>query len=128
MAMKAHVRADSSGNLVVHMEGGLDYDNQVLLRKELHDLIKNNPTSGITLDLNGLDFVGSSGIGHFVETLKILNEKRDHIKLSNVRSEFVKVFKLYNLDAFALMEKSFDDDETETLNSRFGNRKRTFQN
>lgn len=127
MAMKAQISTDSTGNIIVHMSGGLDYENSIPLRQELQELTQTNPASTITLDMHGLDFVGSSGIGIFVETLNILNKNRAQIKLSNVKTEFLKVFKLYNFDAFKLMEQEFDTDETENLNQKFGNRKQTYQ-
>lgn len=128
MAMKAQIRTDSEGNITVHMNGGLDYENSLPLRLELQELTQQNPASTITLDMHALDFVGSSGIGIFVETLQILNKNKSQIKLANVKTEFLKVFKLYNFDAFKLMEAEFDSDETETLNQKFGNRKNTYQN
>lgn len=128
MAMKAQIRTDSQGNITVHMNGGLDYENSMPLRLELTELTKQNPASTITLDMHALDFVGSSGIGIFVETLQILNKNKAQIKLANVKTEFLKVFKLYNFDAFQLMEAEFDSDETENLNQKFGNRKNTYQN
>ncbi|MGZ3790106.1 MAG: STAS domain-containing protein [Bacteriovorax sp.] len=126
--MKAQIRTDSEGNITVHMNGGLDYENSLPLRQELQELSKKNPASTITLDMHSLDFVGSSGIGIFVETLQILNKNKSQIKLSNVKTEFIKVFKLYNFDAFKLMEAEFDSDETENLNQKYGNRKNTYQN
>ncbi len=128
MAMKAQVLTDSNGNITVHMSGGLDFENSVPLRAELSDLTSKNPTATVTLDLYALDFVGSSGIGFFVETLQILNKNKTQIKLANVKSEFIKVFKLYQFDAFELLEKDFDNDETENLNKKYGNRKSTYQN
>ncbi|MDD0852680.1 STAS domain-containing protein [Halobacteriovorax sp. GB3] len=128
MTMKARVRTDAMGNITIHMEGGLDYENTIPLRQELNSLATDNPSSTITLDLNGLDFVGSSGIGFFVETIKTLNEKKDQIKLSNVKNEFIRVFKLYDFDAMELLVNEFECDETEMLNMRFGNRRHTFQN
>ena len=102
MAMKAQIRTDSEGNITVHMNGGLDYENSLPLRTELQELTTQNPASKITIDMHSLDFVGSSGIGIFVETLQILNKNKSQIKLSNVKTEFMKVFKLYNFDAFKL--------------------------
>ncbi len=128
MAMKAQIRTDSQGNITVHMNGGLDFENSLPLRQELQELSTKNPASTITLDMHSLDFVGSSGIGIFVETLQILNKNKSQIKLSNVKTEFIKVFKLYNFDAFKLIEAEFDSDETENLNQKFGNRKNTYQN
>ena len=66
MAMKAQIHTDSQGNIIVHMSGGLDYENSIPLRQELTDLSTKNPACTITLDMNALDFVGSSGIGIFV--------------------------------------------------------------
>ena len=128
MAMNAQIRTDSQGNITVHMNGGLDYENSLPLRIELQELTYKNPASTITLDMHSLDFVGSSGIGIFVETLQILNKNKAQIKLSNVKTEFIKVFKLYNFDAFKLIEADFDNDDTENLNQKYGNRKNTFQN
>ena len=45
-----------------------------------------------------------------------------------MKTEFLKVFKLYQFDAYKLIEAEFDTDETENLNQKFGNRKNTFQN
>ncbi len=128
MSLKAQIMTDSIGNITIHMRGGLDYENTVPLRDELEEMIRENPARQITLDMQGLDFVGSSGIGHFVETLKILNAKKGQIKLANVRSEFMKVFKLYDGDAMQAMLVKFDEDDTEELSQKFANRRKTFQN
>lgn len=126
MSMRARVRTDATGNITVHMEGGMDFENIVPLQQELSALTKNHPTSLITIDLTSLDFVGSSGINIFVDTVKFLNNKKDQIRLSNVSSEFMKVFKLYNFDAMSLIHDEFDTDDTEF--SKFFGQKRTFQN
>ncbi|MBT7610471.1 MAG: STAS domain-containing protein [Bacteriovoracaceae bacterium] len=128
MTMKAQIRTDALGNITVHMQGGLDYENTQPLREELMDLTKTNPTAIVTIDLNRLDFVGSSGINHFVDTVKILSKDSSQIRLSNVASEFIKVFKLYNFEDIEKLIEEFNDDETEHLNYKFGNRKNTFQN
>lgn len=128
MSLKAQVRTDSMGNITVHMEGGLDFENSMPFRRELSSLMTENPLSTITLDLNRLEFVGSSGIGVFVETIKILNDKKKQIKIANVKTEFMKVFKLFEFDAMETMIMEFETDDTEDLNLKFGNRRNTFQN
>lgn len=128
MALNANVHTDSMGNILVLMRGGLDYENTHHLEEELKVLVANHPTSTITIDLNQVEFVGSSGIGLFVDIVQGLNDKRDQIRLTNVRSEFLKVFKLYANDAMEALMLSFDDDETEFLAQNFANRKKTFQN
>lgn len=128
MSMQARIHTDSQGNIIVHMEGGLNYDNTLPLRKELESLSGQNPQSLITLNLNKLDFVGSSGISHFVETIQALNKNRNRVRLSGVSEEFIKVFKLYKLEALEAMIHSFDNDDTEELSMQFAGRKKTFQN
>lgn len=133
MSIKANILRDALGNITVQMQGDLDYEQSMPLRSELNTLAKDNPYSKITIDLGGIDFVGSSGICHFVETVRTINTDKsetNRMSLSNVSGEFKKIFKLYSIaeadklwDAFDL-----DDDTTEGLNTRFGNRSRTFQN
>lgn len=128
MTMKARVRTDAHGNITIHMEGDLNYENSNPLKSELETLTKENPSSQITIDMHGLDFVGSSGIGMFVDTIKALNENKERIKISNVKTEFLKVFKLYDLDLMSVLENEFDTDDTEFLSQSFAARKRTFEN
>lgn len=128
MTMKARVRTDAHGNITIHMEGDLNYENSSPFKSELINLTKENPTSQITLDMHGLDFVGSSGIGMFVDTIKALNENKDRIHISNVKTEFLKVFKLYDLDLMTIIEDQFDTDQTENLAQTFAARRRTYEN
>lgn len=127
MSLNAKIHTDSRGNITVLMEGGLDFETSIPFRDELNQLMDTNPLSTITLDMNRVDFVGSSGIGLFVETLKILDQKKASLKLSNVKTEFMKVFKLYKLDALETLIHEFDTDDTSELNTHFGNRARTFE-
>jgi len=129
--MKANVLRDANGNIIIHMEGDLNYDHSLPLRNELQSISNSNPNSSITIDLSAIDFVGSSGICHFVETVK--NLKEDHksrVTLSNVKPEFFKIFKLFSLNEADYVAElmNFDNDETENLNSKFGNRNHTFEN
>ncbi len=130
MSMKANVLRDANGNIIVHMQGDLNYDHSYPLRNELQQIANNNPNAKITIDLGGIDFVGSSGICHFVETLKIMKDKQSNINISNVKPEFLKIFKLYSLNEadFVAELMNFDSDETENLNTKFGNRDNTFEN
>jgi len=131
MSMKAQILRDASGNITIHMEGDLSYDHGPSLRKELQTIVTQNPHSKINIDLGAIDFVGASGIGQFVETLKGLrSEQKTNVTLSNVKSEFLKVFKLYSFNEAEYLAEvlNFDNDETDNLNRRFANRGSTFEN
>ena len=127
MSISAQVHTDALGNLTVQMYGPLEYETGPRIRQQLLALKKENPWAVITLDLGHLDFVGSSGISHFVETIKILNQHRNHIRLANVKDEFIRVFNLYNLNTLELMLEDLSSEETATM-GRFAGKKRTFQN
>lgn len=133
MSMKANILRDAMGNITVQMQGDLDYEHSMPLRDKLTEISVSNPQSKITVDLGGINFVGSSGICHFVETLQIINQDKHELnkmKLSNVSLEFKKLFRLYSIEEAELIWDQFDldDDETRDLSSRFGNRGRTFSN
>lgn len=136
MSMKANILRDALGNITVQMQGDLEYEHSIPLRNQLRDLAQENPNAKITVDLGGVDFVGSSGICHFVETIGLLNKEnqkgngQQQLGLSNVSRDFKKIFKLYSIEEAELIWDKFDldDDETSHLNTSFGNRKRTFQN
>lgn len=133
MSMKANILRDAMGNITVQMQGDLDYEHSNPLRSQLKQLSSENPHAKITVDLGGVDFVGSSGICHFVESIQLINKKKNDfnkMSLSNVSLEFRKIFKLYSIDEAELIWDQFelDDDKTSHLASEFGARKRTFEN
>ena len=98
--MQGNISQDSQGNFTIYMKGDIDPEKTPKFRKEIEDLTSANPYSKIKVDFSSVDFVGSSGICHFVQTIKSLNEKKKtpHVFLSNVGEEFGSLFKLYNLD------------------------------
>ena len=133
MSMNANVLRDALGNITIQMSGDLDYENSMPLRRELNELSVENPHSKITVDLGGVDFVGSSGICHFVETIQLINKDKkstSKVSLSNVSGDFKKVFKLYTVAEAELIwdEMDLDSNDTSSMNKTFGNRGRTFQN
>jgi anti-sigma B factor antagonist len=134
MTIKSKISVDVNGNVIVEMQGGFDYEYGLPLNKELARIASKHQNANIMIDLNKMEFVGSSGIGDFVTTLNQLqNVNNNSIRLINVHSEFQKVFKLYNLDSsFVASEQisseivsDFENDDTEVLATHG---KRTFQN
>lgn len=130
MSMKANILRDALGNITVQMNGDLGYEHSIPFRDELKQLADENPHSKITIDLGGLDFVGSSGICHFVETVESMNKGTNkRIGLSNVSTEFKKIFRLFSFEEADIVwdELGIDDESSSNLNTAFGNRKRTFE-
>jgi anti-sigma B factor antagonist len=120
MSLKAQVRTDSLGNFTVYIDGSLDFENCLPFRQELQSLRTENPYACMTLDFSGLDFVGSSGISHLVETVRLLQTGSSSLQLCNVKVEFVRVFKLYNLEV-TIIEPEVAETNVITRNKRTKN-------
>lgn len=113
-SMYAHLTTNVQGNVIIQMKGALNYENGPLIRRELIEIFTKNPTIEVTVDFQSVDFIGSSGINIFVDTIKYLRAQNWNIKLCNVREEFHKVFKLYNLEGIESIiqkDESLDTDD-----------------
>ncbi len=60
MTMKANVLRDANGNIIVHMQGDLNYDHSEPLRQELQSIAKMNPNSNIGLDVSSQNDISDS--------------------------------------------------------------------
>ena len=131
--MKANVLRDALGNITIYMQGDLDYEYSLPFRDELKNMAKNNPNAKITVDLGAVEFIGSSGICHFVETIQTLNRLHkgtNPIRVSNTTHEFNRIFRLYTQSEAEVFWDEFEmeNDDTRHLNTLSGNRKNTFEN
>jgi anti-anti-sigma factor len=121
--MKTNIKKDGD-TLVVSMDGKLDFETTGALKEDLGKLIRQsrneNKTDSapkrIIFNMENLDFVGSSGISSFVQTLKDFNSHSPtKPRYCSVKSEFQKVIKAFDeTDGFEFFEnedrakKSFD--------------------
>jgi anti-sigma B factor antagonist len=132
MTIKANILRDALGNITVQMRGDLEYSNSIPLKLKLKELLGKNPHSKVTVDLGGIDFVGSSGICHFVESIHLLNKdsiSKKRIGISNVSDDFKKIFRLYSKEEAQMIWDEFDmDDDTTSNMNAFSGRSRTFEN
>jgi anti-anti-sigma factor len=80
---------------VIALEGKLDFENQDMLRESIMNLTRQGKK--VVVDMEGLSFVGSSGITHFIRSLYELQERGMNVpQLCNVRSEFRKIISAYD--------------------------------
>ncbi len=118
--MKTNIKKNGD-TIVVSMDGKLDFETSVPLREELSRLIRQQTKADtvpkkVIFNLENLEFVGSSGISSFVQTLKDFNAiAPEKPRFCNVRSEFQRVMKAYDeAETFEFHEneerarKSFD--------------------
>jgi anti-anti-sigma factor len=98
--MKTQIKKNGD-TVVVSMDGRLDFETNVPLREELAKLIRPNRTDStpkrIIFNLENLEFVGSSGISSFVQTMKEFNATApSKPRYCNVKSEFKRVIKAFD--------------------------------
>ncbi len=80
---------------VIALEGKLDFENQDILRENIISLTRQGKK--VVVDMEGLSFVGSSGITHFIRSLYELQERGLSVpQLCNVKSEFRKIISAYD--------------------------------
>lgn len=86
--------------IVISMDGRLDFETSVPLREDLNKVIRQARTDSvaqIVFNLEKLEFVGSSGISSFVQTLKDFNATVEtRPRYLNVRSEFKRIIKAFD--------------------------------
>jgi anti-anti-sigma factor len=87
--------------VIVEMNGRLDFETDAPLREELSKLIQPARTDStpkkIIFNLEKLEFVGSSGISSFVQTMKEFNASvTSKPRYCNVKSEFKRVIKAFD--------------------------------
>ena len=106
MSLEAKIQTNALGDVTVHLYGDLSYEGQIKLNNEINGIRQSHPHSVITLDLNCLDFVGSSAITSFVTLLTDWHEKEPHkFKVSNIKNEFLKLFEIYNFNISPMLEE-----------------------
>jgi len=98
--MKTQIKK-SGDTIVVEVNGKLDFETQQPFKEDLHKLIQSAKTDSvptqIIFNLEKLEFVGSSGISNFVQTLKDFN-RRAPVKprYCHVGSDFQKVIRAFD--------------------------------
>jgi anti-sigma B factor antagonist len=89
---------DDAGRKTVTVEGEVDVATAPALRDELYRLIEQG-TSEVVVDLSGMDFIDSTGLGVFVGALKRARESGGGIELRGLQPSARKVFDITGLSS-----------------------------
>lgn len=131
MKLKEMMLRDAYGNITIHVEGDLNFSHGQKMQESITEILAENPYIELNFDLTKAELVGSTGVSHFVDTIKFFQEKHADrtIKLANVSPYFKRLFKVYDLDENNLyLDFGLNDETTANLNKNFGNRKYTYEN
>lgn len=85
------------GTVVVRVTGEVDVATSPVLRDELVKLIDDQGNLSVQLDLQGLSFIDSTGIGVLVGLLRRLRDKGGDLTLANPRPSTMRVLEIVGL-------------------------------
>lgn len=109
--MKVRIK-NNPNTVVISLDGKIDYETQdgvcEFINKTIERNKKDQTAKNIVVNFSALEFVGSSGITQFVQSLKQIHHDTDVTpKYCGVRSEFQKIIKAFDEGN----EFDFFDDE-----------------
>ena len=78
---------------VVTCQGRIDAAVSGSVKERIQEVLKSG-ASRLVLDLAGVDFLDSSGLGALVSCLRRIKEKKGEIKLAGLRPEVVSIFEI----------------------------------
>lgn len=97
-------RADDAHGVVLGLEGELDLDTAAELDDQLRQ-ITNGPPGRVVIDLGGLDFMDSTGLGSIVRAQRSADSNGHRLMLRRGQHQVQRLFELTGvLDRF-----SFED-------------------
>lgn len=106
--MSFRTSVSSQGNItILEFQGQLNFEAQQDLRDQYAELIVKH--ENVVIDLSLLEFVGSSGVTNFIQTLRDLAaEKGRQPRFCNVPSEFKRLLEAFRIDATTIFESRSD--------------------
>ena len=77
--------SDGAGGKVVSLVGKVNIDSSPELRRQLLDLLQEQPLPKVTIDLSDLSYIDCSGIATLVEALRIARQRDTKLQLRGLR-------------------------------------------
>lgn len=99
------VRSDSKDISILNIKGYLDAHTAPDFEKSLKNLIGENRYK-IIVDLNGLQYISSAGLGVFMGFVEEIRQNSGDIKICSASS---KVFKVFDLLGFPSLYEFYDN-------------------
>jgi anti-sigma B factor antagonist len=108
MNLQIAVTRPDAATAVVEITGEVDVATTPHLRATLHDLAESPDISRIVVDLEGVEFIDSSGLGVLIGCARRLRSKGD-LLLVCTRPNIIRVFEITGLDTLFPMHASVPD-------------------
>ncbi len=83
---------------VVKLSGSIDIPGAESLKKSLTQILENDETKDVSIDFEGVNFIGSSGIGKLLLFYKNFTSKGGKVRIVSLNKEITALFKAIKLD------------------------------
>ena len=112
MSLRANISKEGDVT-ILEFHGKLNFENQAELRANLVEILQSGKQ--VVVDLNGLDFIGSSGVTNFIQTVREVSQETGLTpRFCNVSREFKKI-----MQAFRIQQDSIHESRAEATKSFF---------
>jgi anti-anti-sigma factor len=120
MTLKIRMKQTRPGTVTCSPSGTLDSDTAPLLDREITRLLA-EPIKTLVLDMAGVEFISSAGLGTVAKTKTALNRQGADLALINLRPQIRKVFEIIRLlPTFNVFESMQElDDYLEKIQKNF---------
>ncbi|HYZ94052.1 MAG TPA: STAS domain-containing protein [Actinomycetota bacterium] len=102
-----HTKPDGDW-MVVHLQGEVDLASAPQLRRGIYDLIDQG-NHRIAIDLTGVEFMDSTGLGVLIGALKRLREAGGAMVLAGIRPAVGRVLEITGLDRIFTIHGSLSE-------------------
>jgi|SRR5699024_4963927 len=94
---------DQMDKIFLELSGELDISHTSKFKKKVIDIYDSDPKD-MEMDLKGLEYLDSTGLGAFIYLLKHAQENGHKITLKNVKPNIKKLFTITKLDELFVFE------------------------
>ena len=97
MSLEVQTRQADNGVTVVAPTGRLDVAGAPALKETISEVVKNGPPK-VVIDMEGVSFVNSTGLGSVIAVLKQLRSSQGELRLAAPNQQVRVVLELTTLD------------------------------
>ncbi len=83
---------------IVHLSGSIDIPGAESLKKSLTQILENEEVTDVSIDFEGVNFIGSSGIGKLLLFYKNFTSRGGKVRIVSLNKEITALFKAIKLD------------------------------
>ncbi|MGD0730094.1 MAG: STAS domain-containing protein [Terracidiphilus sp.] len=112
MPLNARIEKLPEGRAVVVLDGPMTLGSSLKLADTQIQTVIADGATRIVIDLTGVDYVDSAGLGMLVFTYGSLNEKGGSLRLCGVAARVMSLLKLTKTDTFLAIDKDRDESVT----------------